>query len=256
MDIKIKNAVQEAKNKFNFKDITGNIFDEISKDIYFEKYGLLIFREDIGKLSGFIAYPSDNVTIICINYKRPLGHQNFTLAHELGHYFLHSKINMDDNDLNLINLRIKKEEKEANEFASELLYPEDVFKADYKMYLEKFNLRSDDVTLDFTNKINELCHKYCVSFDYILNKVCYIQRANKQNISKKIKKLTNGFGKYYDPEFYVTTSGAPYYEQYKRPYNLLKEDVAKLLKDKQISSATAESILYSNGIIKDISEIQ
>jgi len=255
MDIKIKNAVQEAKKQFNFKDITGNIFDEISKDIYFEKYGLLIFREDIGKLSGFIAYPSDNVTIICINYKRALGHQNFTLAHELGHYFLHSKVNMDDNEKSLNNLRVRRE-KEANEFASELLYPEELFNLDYKMYFEKFNLRNEEVNLDFTNKIDELCHKCCVSFDFILNKVCYIQRVNKQDISKKIKKLTNGFGKYYDPEFYVTTSGAPYYEQYKRPYNLLKEDVAKLLKDKQISSATAESILYSNGIIKDISEIQ
>ena len=96
---------------------------------------MLIFKEDIGKLSGFIAYPANNIVIICINYNRSLGHQNFTIAHELGHYFLHDKKNKDDVDKNLQSK--EKIEKEANEFASQLLYPNEQFEEDYKTYIKK-----------------------------------------------------------------------------------------------------------------------
>ncbi len=42
------------------------------------------------------------MSLICINYKRPIGHQNFTLAHELGHWLLHNGQSISDNLDNIL----------------------------------------------------------------------------------------------------------------------------------------------------------
>lgn len=255
MENKIQQAVKEAKEKFGFSEITGNIFEKISNEQYFEKYGLLIFKEDIGKLSGFIAYPTKDIAIICINYKRSLGHQNFTIAHELGHYFLHDRENKDDIDENLFKSRKDKIEKEANEFAEELLYSEEQFYDDYEKYIKNLNAKKE-ITIELCDVINELCHKYCVSFDFILGKICYKERIDVKKASKEAKNITKGIAKHYDIDFYWAASGAEYYKRYEKPYELLKEKIVELLNKKEISQATAESILYSNDInYEDVNDL-
>lgn len=253
MESKIQQAVQEAKEKFDFPKVTGNIFERITDNKYFEKYGLLIFKEDIGKLSGFIAYPTKDIVIICINYKRSLGHQNFTIAHELGHYFLHDKENKDDEDENLYSKdRI---EKEANEFANQLLYSNEQFEEDYQSYIKQLTPKKG-ITIELCNIINELCHKYCVSFDFVLGKICYKERIDFKRANKDAKKITKGIAKRYDIKFYWAASGAEYYKRYEKPYELLKEKIVELLNKKEISQATAESILYSNEInYEDINDL-
>ncbi len=245
MENKIQQAVQNAKQKFNFPKITGNIFERLTDTDYFEKYGLLIFKEDIGKLSGFIAYPTDNIVIICINYKRSLGHQNFTIAHELGHYFLHDKKNKDDYDENLHSK--DKIENEANEFANQLLYSSEQFEKDYEQYIRKLEPKKG-ITIELCDVINELCHKYYVSFEFVLGKICYKEKINWNKANNEAKKLTKGIAKHYDIEFYWAASGADYYKRFEKPYELLKKNIIELLNKNEISKSTAESILYSNGI--------
>ncbi len=87
--------------------------------------GAIVYGEETGKFS------------IIINGNKPKTRQNFTVAHELGHYFLHSellktqKIIVDD-DNHLENKRIlyrldvaqrNQIEIEANNFAAALLMP-------------------------------------------------------------------------------------------------------------------------------------
>lgn len=55
--------------------------------------------------------------------------QNFSVAHELGHYFLHKKSFVDEPEYFWrITPEKQQEEAEANEFAANLLMPEDIFK--------------------------------------------------------------------------------------------------------------------------------
>ena len=83
------------------------------------------------KISGFIGYSENGIPIICINYNRPIAHQNFTLAHEIGHYFLHEGLSVSDSNKEINSFRAIGIEKQANEFASELLYPKELFLEDY-----------------------------------------------------------------------------------------------------------------------------
>ena len=253
MENRIQQAVKDAKEKFNFPKITGNIFEKLSDIKYFEQYGLLIFKEYIGKLSGFIAYPTNDIVIICINYNRSLGHQNFTIAHELGHYFLHDKKNKDDYDENLHSK--DKIEIEANEFANQLLYSSQQFEEDYEQYIKKLEIKKE-ITIELCDIINELCHKYCVSFEFILAKICYKEKINLNKANKEVKKLTKGIAKHYDIEFYWPGSKAGYYKRFEKPYELLKKEIIELLNKNEISKSTAESILYSNEIdYEDINDL-
>lgn len=79
--------------------------------------------------------------------------QRFTLAHELGHYFLHSR--QGGKPLQAFRLGTSMAEQEANYFAAELLMPESMFRED-------FNSLSND--LDQDGKISRMAQMYHVSF--------------------------------------------------------------------------------------------
>ena len=97
-------------------------------------------------ISGLI-YRENNAYTILINSNQSIGRKAFTIAHELGHYFLHKgylehtdeivsvakgsyfdypsipRVNGIDTD----DAQYKKMEQEANEFAAEILMPKEEF---------------------------------------------------------------------------------------------------------------------------------
>lgn len=86
----------------------------------------------------------DDKTYIGVNERHAVVRQRFTIAHELGHYFL----GHDENEM--IDYSFDKDshkEREANKFASELLMP--------------MKLLSEDI--ENLNNISELAKKYQVS---------------------------------------------------------------------------------------------
>jgi Zn-dependent peptidase ImmA (M78 family) len=87
------------------------------------------------KVSGFIKQIENQVSI-CVNKFDSLNRKRFTIAHELGHYFLH-KDKLTDGIIDGVNTlnrdgTVDKIENEANDFAANLLMPEQVFKALWK----------------------------------------------------------------------------------------------------------------------------
>ena len=83
------------------------------------------------KISGFIKQVDEGTISICVNKKHHFNRKRFTVAHELGHYFLHSdklKEGMIDGILNREDGANNKIESEANEFGANLLMPEELFK--------------------------------------------------------------------------------------------------------------------------------
>lgn len=242
-------AVNKAREFFNIKDFPGNFFTLLEQQNYIEKYNLLLFKEDIAKLSGFIGYGENELSIICINYKRPIGHQNFTLAHELGHWFLHKGQNISDDDRNCIYSSDIKE-KEANEFAAELLYPESLFVQDYFVAIEN-GLLQNDKRKELAIYIDSLCHRYCLSFDMIFRKVLYKNRqvAQHDKIKKEIEKaLGCKISECFDKDFYVPNESLSEYQSLKSPYMELEKRINRLVELGKIGEATAEAIKYRNGI--------
>lgn len=86
-----------------------------------------IWEFRVNKFSGMLmCNDEDNKRSIIVNAKHPPQRRLFTIAHELGHYYLHRdcKIQFMCNDL--FQSDYPTLEKEANDFAAELLMPEEI----------------------------------------------------------------------------------------------------------------------------------
>ena len=114
-----------------------------------ENNGIVVIHVDFGdiKLDGLSIYTKTNQAIIFLNKLLPGDRIRFTLAHELGHLGMHfsQKVSLD-----------RDVEKEAMEFASELLIPT----KEILPYLTKLNL----------DKLAELKRYWRVSMQAILFK--------------------------------------------------------------------------------------
>ncbi|WP_270303452.1 ImmA/IrrE family metallo-endopeptidase [Terrisporobacter petrolearius] len=236
--------IDEAKRFLGIQEYPGNLFklfDDTEKIINEKK--IVLFKEDLDKLSGFIGYNS-GYAIICINYNRSIGHQNFTLAHEIGHLFMHYGISKSD-----INPHSSgcKEEEQANEFAKELIYPKKYAKEDF-CYVLKNNLMDRSNWEELGVYINDLCKKYCTSFQFTFNRLFEDEfseyskrRAFYQKFTKYIGKVSSKFPN--DKHLYIVIKGHEYYEPNYKPYEYMKKLVQELIDKKDIGEETGESII-------------
>lgn len=125
-------------------------------------------------VSGFITYDKNKEKFkIFVNANKPRRRVNFTLAHELGHYFLHRDILketdfLEDNEtLNLVTLYRKDDgrgvmnpvcEREANRFAAKLLMPEEYVRRAWLVFknVEMCALVFDVSVIAMSIRFNEL----------------------------------------------------------------------------------------------------
>jgi Zn-dependent peptidase ImmA (M78 family) len=111
-------------------------------------------------ISGFL-YRDHDRAIVGINPSNHPNRRRFTLAHELGHFFLHQKLNevhVDrDRDFqvklrdNTSSKGIDPEEVEANRFAAELLMPVKFIEEDLKQ-MDEIDLLNEDALKKFARK--------------------------------------------------------------------------------------------------------
>lgn len=119
-------------------DIKAQMDDEyyplVGLNVMAEKLGIKIFESDLteiaGSLSGFITYEDPTTKShpqIFIERTMSPERKKFTLAHELGHHFLHEgmKLRLDNLDYSS-NGKNTVEESEANYFAATLLMPKEL----------------------------------------------------------------------------------------------------------------------------------
>ena len=246
----INQHVQYARDYFGMPNIPGNIFEFItSKKNYIDVYNLVIFKEDLDKLSGFIGYEK-SYAYICVNYQRSIGHQNLTLGHELGHYFIHRGELFSDKEVTT-NCKSPIQEKEAFEFAIELLCPHKEFRDDIYNSTLMDDLSSKKF-LSIGSVINDICHKYFLSFEVILRKILYeFQIPQKFDFYlNNIKDAIGGSLTYYHKDFYSPKCGI-YSTPYRYPYDYLKSNVITAMNNGSIGKATGESILFTYGLLGD-----
>lgn len=113
-----------------------NLDDQPISDIVdlMERHGLIIVNVDfnsnkIDARSGYVEIGEKQYYIVLVNgKKRNFFRDQFTLAHELGHYAMHAKLYHPQEDL--MGQDYRNIENEANQFASAFLMPKDSFKSD------------------------------------------------------------------------------------------------------------------------------
>ena len=111
----------------NFQVVAGELKDEIS--------GIIGIDDDLAK-----NFKSSKV--IAINNKDNVGHQRFTMAHELAHYLFDFDVSNQIVYYNTYNTfeDENEEERRANYFAANLLMPEKKFKKEFDTVVIKNNL--------------------------------------------------------------------------------------------------------------------
>ena len=143
----IKEIRAMPKEVEHISDITQKIIDDLKTKEFpipiikiMKELGFIVGQQELeDELSGYIVI-SEDITkkfgkdrMICVNSKDSLGHQRFTIAHELAHFLF----DYSDEKAEFYNTyRTDDVENEAeiraNRFAAELLMPEDEFLKQYK----------------------------------------------------------------------------------------------------------------------------
>lgn len=172
---RIRTLVNELRvndENFAFEHVLNNLEEVI------EKFGVKVFYSDMSgfpnprKVSGYTRITKNGQPEIVVNAKEPEGRRRFTMAHELGHIIMHwgypeSKISKDQMTIlyrqdSYYNSDLYEYEKEANEFAAQLLAPIDViervivepvssFEEDQLDFLSSRIAESFNITKSFAN---------------------------------------------------------------------------------------------------------
>ena len=118
--------------------------------------GILVWERDADSgYDGYLISADGNWGIMLNSSIRSKARKRFTVAHELGHYYIdyHDGTNYQcfGRDIGSISPSIRQDEREANEFAVELLMPDEAFRKD---------IQQRDISL---NAINSIAAKYGTS---------------------------------------------------------------------------------------------
>lgn len=105
------------------KDKSGAPIVPVDLNIILSKYGLKAYNTTFTKAGISGAFDRDKKRIY-LNKTDPYTRKVFTLAHEMGHYFLHESVPDDILYREKTHHSKSDTEKEADEFAAELLMPE------------------------------------------------------------------------------------------------------------------------------------
>jgi Zn-dependent peptidase ImmA (M78 family) len=123
------NKAKQLLKEFGIRDITAVTLE----DIAFAKNAIV---EEISSINadGRTIFGSKYAIIRVNKNIEYIGKKRFTIAHEIGHLILHRGVQpvFLDNDATLEYFKKGHQETEANEFASELLMPEEQFREECK----------------------------------------------------------------------------------------------------------------------------
>lgn len=148
MDQKLINEIRKMPNDIEYiPNITQKIIDDLKTKEFpipiikiMKELGFIVGQQELeNELSGYIVISEEIVKkfgknkMICVNSKDSLGHQRFTIAHELAHFlFDYCDSNSEFYNTYKTNDVENDVENRANKFAAELLMPEDEFLKQYK----------------------------------------------------------------------------------------------------------------------------
>jgi Zn-dependent peptidase ImmA (M78 family) len=144
-----------------------------------QNINIKVYEEELGDISGLI-YREGSQVIIGVNSGHHENRKRFTIAHEIGHFFLHSQNPLFVDKVFAVKLRdhvsseaISIDEIEANAFAAELLMPTHMLRKDLQQI-------SSDV-LEYTDDLGSL--------DVVLDRLAKTYQVSKQAMTIRLINL-------------------------------------------------------------------
>jgi len=125
-----------------------------------DSLGIEVVYKDLPDEVSGILYPQniqDSRYTVVINNSHHLNRQRFSIAHELGHFYLNhsTEIHVDKQTFfrdNRSSIAIDPIEIEANTFAAEILMPEEIISEEFEHIIErKTDLDEDKIVNDLAN---------------------------------------------------------------------------------------------------------
>lgn len=126
-------VAKKLLNEIGFDEIT-----HLSMKLFVSGLGATLVEEELINSDGKIVRGKSK-TLIKVNSQIPYeSKKRYTIAHEVGHFLMHEKIEVHNENSNTLNWfkstedQLKKgiQEWEANDFAAELLMPEQIFQSE------------------------------------------------------------------------------------------------------------------------------
>lgn len=147
--------------------------------------GVIITFSDFDKLEGLLLLDKHKQSMVSINLNRPVTRQRFTAAHELGHMLLHKNLKVSNFLCPKYGAK-SKIEKEADEFASYLLMPDN----ELNRLVDKYQNKNGKIDLDECLLIAEyfgVSFESCVkTIRFRLNRLVY--QLDNEELNKIISK--------------------------------------------------------------------
>lgn len=133
-----------------YKDFDFSHPREVDLEIIANYNHIIIEKENVENCDGYIVYNRYGGIIKVNSYINDTGWERFTIAHELGHFYYWSLNNLLDTNFLISKSNSSsfyREENFANQFASNLLMPEELYLtyfADQKPTIENFKAISNE----------------------------------------------------------------------------------------------------------------
>jgi Zn-dependent peptidase ImmA (M78 family) len=132
-----------------------------------QNINIIVHEEELGDISGLIFREGSQVTI-GVNSNHNENRKRFTIAHEIGHFYLHAQNPLFVDKVFVVKLRdhvsseaVNIEEMEANAFAAELLMPTHMLRKDLQQVSSDTLDYAADGSLDMV--LERLAKTYQVS---------------------------------------------------------------------------------------------
>lgn len=113
---KVDSASKLAKNIINRLQSENKLSFPLDIASLINEYNIKVYFKDFEMIEGLLLREED-CSLMFIKYDSLITRQRFTMAHELGHYLLHDDITTS------LEVQNRTTEKEADDFASNLLMP-------------------------------------------------------------------------------------------------------------------------------------
>jgi Zn-dependent peptidase ImmA (M78 family) len=151
---------------------------ELPLDLVVSGRGATLIEKSLENSEGRIVFGKDRAIITVNSNITYEGKKRFVIAHELGHYEMHrDHIQMHhDTDATLEYFKNGNQETEANEFASELLMPEELFKKECEGKKFSPNLLRE-LSIRFKTSLTSVAYKY---FELGSQPICLFYSHNNQ----------------------------------------------------------------------------
>ena len=152
----IKEKVNELRKQYSLDKVPVDLTKLLKKEnIKVIERDFAKFENDVKKKISSMLYIDNGSKLIFVDESDNPRRKNFTVAHELGHYYLHGGKEASSEVLVSFRGDSNQRETEANKFAAELLLPDDKVEMEYKLamfptvsYLaDKFNVSDQAMSI-------------------------------------------------------------------------------------------------------------